>query len=66
MSIHCSRGIRNLPSSEISGNWDDPCPACGEIYLYWTDEEVQTYTVQCPLPLDPGHGFVHDGMVSWE
>lgn len=59
-------GLKELGTSGIMGNWDDPCPACGEIYLYWTDEEGQTYTVQCPLPRDPGHGFVHDGIVSWE
>lgn len=59
-------GLKELGTSGMMENWDIPCPACGEMYLYWTEEDGQIYTVQCPLPEDPGHGFVYDGMVSWE
>ncbi|MBN2586797.1 MAG: hypothetical protein JXA64_04485 [Candidatus Fermentibacteraceae bacterium] len=54
-----------LGTSGTMENWDRPCPACGRIYHYWTDEEGQIYLIQCPLPWDPGHGSVYDGMISW-
>lgn len=57
--------LSELGTSGIMGNWDVPCPACGEIYHYSTDPTGQTYLIQCPLPWDPGHGFIKDGIISW-
>ncbi len=54
-----------LGTSGTMENWDIHCPACGKIYHYWTDEEGQIYLIQCPLPWDPGHGSIYDGMISW-
>ncbi len=57
--------LRELGTSGVMGNWDIPCPGCGEIYNYTTDPTGQTYTIQCPLPWDPGHGSIEDGCISW-
>ncbi|OPL17599.1 MAG: hypothetical protein AVO35_09210 [Candidatus Aegiribacteria sp. MLS_C] len=56
--------LRDLGASGIMENWYIPCPACGRIYNYWTDAEGQTYAIYCPLPWDPGHGSVYDGMIQ--
>ena len=58
--------LSELGTSGIMGNWDVPCPACGEIYHYSTDPNGQTYLIQCPLPWDPGHGSIVDGIISWD
>jgi len=57
--------LSELGTSGIMENWDTPCPACGELYNYSTDSTGQTYLIQCPLPWDPGHGFIEDGIISW-
>ena len=57
--------LRELGTSGIMGNWDVPCPACGEIYNYTTDSTGQTYVIQCPFPSDPSHGSIEDGITSW-
>ena len=56
--------LSELGSSGIYEDWDTPCPACGELYCYSTDLYV-TYTIQCPMPTDPNHGYVIDGVCSW-
>lgn len=58
--------LSELGTSGVMGNWDVPCPACGEIYHYSTDSIGSTYVVECPLPWDPNHGSIEDGMISWE
>jgi hypothetical protein len=58
--------LSELGTSGIMENWDDPCPACGEIYEYSTDPQCTTYVVRCPAPIDPVHGSVVDGIVSWQ
>jgi hypothetical protein len=57
--------LKLLGTSGVMENWDKPCPACGRTYHYWTDEEGQTFMIQCPLPWDPGHGSVVDHLPSW-
>jgi hypothetical protein len=57
--------LSELGTSGIMGNWDIPCPACGEIYHYSTDPSGSTYTIECPLPWDPAHGRIVDGIPSW-
>lgn len=57
--------LSELGTSGIMENWDTPCPACGDLYNYSTDSAGQTYLIQCPLPWDPAHGFIEDGIVSW-
>jgi len=57
--------LRELGTSGIMENWDIPCPACGEIYQYSTDSIGSTYIIECPLPWDPNHGSIEDGMTSW-
>jgi len=54
--------LEDLGTSGIYEYWYTPCPACGRMYNYWTDAEG----IYCPLPWDPGHGSVYDGMISWE
>ena len=60
--------LSELGTSGVMGNWDVPCPACGEIYSYinTSDSTGASYLIQCPLPWDPGHGSIEDGIVSWE
>ena len=58
--------LSELGTSGVMENWDIPCPGCGSIYHYWSDDDGQTYLIQCPLPEDPGHGSILDGVVSWE
>ncbi len=57
--------LRELGTSGIMGNWDTPCPSCGNLYNYSPDSSCQTFLLQCPLPWDPGHGFIDDGVCSW-
>lgn len=57
--------LKELGTSGIMGNWDTPCPSCGELYHYTTDSTGQTYVIQCPLPCDPNHGSIEDGVCSW-
>jgi len=57
--------LRLLGTTGIMENWWITCPACGRKYDYWTDEEGQVYAIYCPLPRDPNHGSVYDGVVSW-
>jgi hypothetical protein len=39
------------------------CPECGLEYLLEGDE--RTYSIHCPLPSDPTHGSIVDGMATW-
>lgn len=39
------------------------CPECGLEYLMEGDE--RTYFIHCPLPSDPTHGSVVDGVATW-
>ena len=57
--------LKELGISGVMGNWDIVCPGCGELYSYSSDPDGQTYLLHCPLPNDPGHGFIEDGIVSW-
>ena len=57
----CDLGI-----SGVMDNWDLMCPACSLLYIYETDVSGQTFTIHCPLPTDPNHGSVVDGIPSWE
>ncbi len=45
------------------------CPACSSTYIYSSsfNEETQEseYFLSCPLPSDPNHGFVDNGLSSW-
>jgi len=40
------------------------CPGCG--YDYIIELGYKTYTLYCPMPQQPSHGSVVDGMFSWE
>ena len=57
--------LKELGISGVMGNWDIVCPGCGELYSYSSDPDGHTYLLQCPLPNDPGHGFIEDGICSW-
>ena len=57
--------LSELGSSGIYEYWDDPCPACGEFYTYYTDSGAQDYSIHCPLPWLPGHGYVINGIRYW-
>lgn len=57
--------LSELGTSGIMEDWDRQCPACGELYHYSTDSTGTTYMIHCPLPWDPGHGYVIDGECSW-
>ena len=57
--------LKELGISGAMGNWDIVCPSCGELYSYYSDPACTTCVIQCPLPNDPGHGFIDDGVVSW-
>ncbi|MCK4671184.1 MAG: hypothetical protein KAT47_01490 [Candidatus Aegiribacteria sp.] len=50
---------------EVMENWDLECPACASIYMYETNPEGDSYTITCPLPVDPNHGSIVDGCTSW-
>ena len=50
---------------EVMQNWDLECPAYASIYLYETNPEGDSYTITCPLPVDPNHGSIVDGLTSW-
>ena len=39
------------------------CPECGLEYFLTADNE--TYRIECPLPSDPNHGFIDNGVPSW-
>jgi len=57
--------LKELGISGVMENWDLVCPDCGELYSYSSDPTGQTFLLQCPLPNDPGHGFIEDGVISW-
>jgi len=64
-------GMYNLYPAELEGLVAEGildelpvCPECGGYYLYKTDCQT-TYTVECPLPSDPNHGWITDGECSW-
>ncbi|MCD4776927.1 MAG: hypothetical protein K8S15_12860 [Candidatus Aegiribacteria sp.] len=57
--------LSELGTSGIMENWDQRCPACGELYHYSADSVTSTYLIRCPLPWDPNHGSIEDGMTSW-
>ena len=57
--------LKELEIEGIMENWDLVCPDCGELYLYYSDSPCTTYVIQCPLPDDPCHGSIEDGVVSW-
>jgi len=57
--------LKELEIEGIMENWDLVCPDCGELYSYYSDPAGTTYVIQCPLPWDPGHGFIEDGCISW-
>ena len=57
--------LKELGTSGAMGNWDLVCPGCGALYSYSSDLTGQTFLLQCPLPNDPGHGFIEDGCISW-
>ncbi len=50
---------------EFMQNWNVECPACTSIYLYETNQEGDSYTITCPLPVGPNHGSIVDGYPSW-
>lgn len=50
---------------EVMENWDLECPAYASIYLYETNQEGDSYTLTCPLPLHPNHGCFVDGYPNW-
>jgi len=39
------------------------CPQCQSLYIYQGDQ--QTFSIWCPLPSQPTHGCIVDGIVSW-
>ncbi len=39
------------------------CPVCNMEYVLVSDEE--SYFLECPLPTDPNHGNIDNGVVSW-
>jgi len=41
------------------------CPQCDEFYIYSTDPDGSTYSINCPVPMLPNHGSVIDGDFSW-
>ncbi len=57
--------LKELGISGVMENWDLVCPDCGELYAYHSDPPCTTYVIQCPLPDDPCHGSIEDGVVSW-
>ena len=57
--------LKELGISGVMENWDLVCPDCGELYSYYLDSIDSTYVIQCPLPNDPCHGSIEDGMISW-
>ncbi|RKZ08077.1 hypothetical protein DRQ25_09975 [Candidatus Fermentibacteria bacterium] len=57
--------LKELGISGVMENWDLVCPSCGELYAYYSDPACTTCVIQCPLPNDPGHGFIEDGCISW-
>ncbi len=57
--------LKELGISGVMENWDLVCPSCGELYSYSSDPACTTCVIQCPLPWDPGHGFIEDGIISW-
>ena len=57
--------LKELGISGVMENWDLVCPSCGELYSYHSDSPYSTYVIQCPLPNDPCHGSIDDGIVSW-
>lgn len=56
----------NLEEMGMSGYL---CPTCGSTYIYsaYFNEETQEpgYFLSCPLPSDPNHGFIDNGVPSW-
>lgn len=39
------------------------CPECQSLYIYLGDQN--TFTIACPLPSNPTHGYIIDGIASW-
>lgn len=48
---------------EELGFYSLTCPECGLEYLLEGDE--RTFSIHCPLPSDPTHGSVVDGVATW-
>ncbi|MFO7625929.1 MAG: hypothetical protein R6V62_01565 [Candidatus Fermentibacteraceae bacterium] len=39
------------------------CPQCQSLYIYQGDQN--TFSIACPLPSNPTHGWIVDGLASW-
>jgi len=50
---------------EDLGLGESVCPECKDTYLMQVYDEGFSFRVECPLPSDPNHGNIDNGVASW-